>query len=46
MREAAESIGVSYITMHRLLKRGLIRSSNALRTKIISRAELERFLNE
>lgn len=45
MREAAAVIGVSYITMHRLLKRGLIKSSDALRTKIISRAELEKFLS-
>ena len=44
MREAAQVIGVSYITVHRLLKRGLLRSSSALRTKIISHAELERFL--
>jgi hypothetical protein len=46
MREAAESIGVSYITMHRMLARGLIKSSNALRTKIIARTEIERFLKE
>ena len=46
MREAALAIGVSSITMHRLVKRGLIKSSDALRTKIISRQELERFLNE
>ncbi len=43
-REAAEIIGVSYITMHRLLKRGYIKSSSALRTKIIAHSELERFL--
>lgn len=44
MREGAQAIGVSYITMHRLLKRGLIRSSSALRTKVIPKSELERFL--
>ena len=44
MREAADVIGVSYMSMHRLLKRGLIRSSSAFRTKIIPRSELERFL--
>ena len=46
MREAAESIGVSYITVHRLIKRGLLKSSNALRTKVIARTEIERFLRE
>jgi DNA-directed RNA polymerase specialized sigma24 family protein len=44
MKEAAEIIGVSYITMHRLLKRGLIKSSSALRTKLIAYTELQRFL--
>ncbi|HEY5232801.1 MAG TPA: helix-turn-helix domain-containing protein [Verrucomicrobiae bacterium] len=46
MREAASALGVSYITVHRLLKRGLLKSSSALRTKIISLAEIERFLKE
>lgn len=45
MREAAEIIGVSYMSMHRLLKRGLVRSSSAFRTKVIPRTELERFLS-
>ena len=44
MRETSQVIGCSYITVHRLLKRGLLRSSDALRTKLISRAEIERFL--
>lgn len=44
MREAAAIIGVSYITMHRLLKRRLIHSSTAVGRKIIPRTELERFL--
>lgn len=46
MREAAAVLGVSYITMHRLLKRGLIRSSSAVRHKIIPHFELERFLRD
>ncbi len=45
MHEAAEMIGVSYMSMHRLLQRGLIKSSSALRTKVIPRSELERFLS-
>ncbi len=46
MRETAEILGISYITVHRLIKRGLLRNSKALRHKIISAAEIERFLNE
>jgi len=46
MREAAYALGVSYITVQRLVKRGLLKSSSALRTKVISREELERFLRE
>jgi len=45
MREAAEALDVSYMTVHRLLKRGLLRGSSALRIKRIPVAELERFLN-
>jgi len=44
MQEAAEILGVSYITVHRLLKRGLLKSSTALRHKLIPATELERFL--
>jgi excisionase family DNA binding protein len=44
MREAAAVLGISYMSMHRLVQRGLIRSSSALRTKVIPRSELERFL--
>ena len=46
MEETADLLGVSYITVHRLLKRGLLRSSNALRHKLIPRTEIERFLAE
>ena len=46
MREAAEILGVSYITVHRLLKRGELRSSDAIRNKVIPRAEIERFLRD
>ena len=44
MREAAQILGCSYISVHRLLKRGLLKSSSALRTKIIPTTEIERFL--
>jgi hypothetical protein len=46
MKETAEILGCSYITVHRLLQRGLLKSSSALRCKIISKAEIERFLAE
>ena len=44
MRETAEILGTSYITVHRLLQRGLLRSSLATRTKLIPKKEIERFL--
>jgi len=46
MRETAKILGVSYITIHRLLKRGKLRASDAIRNKIIPRTEIERFLRE
>jgi hypothetical protein len=45
-RETAEVLGLSAITVWRLCKRGLLRSSSALRTKMFSKAEIERFLRE
>jgi len=44
MREAGEVLGVSYITIHRLLKRGLLKSVPHLRHKMIPRSEIDRFL--
>ena len=44
MEETAQILGVSYITVHRWIKRGLLRSSSALRHKLIPTAEIERFL--
>lgn len=44
MRETAEILGISYFTVHRLIKRGLLKSSNALRHKLIPHTEIERFL--
>jgi excisionase family DNA binding protein len=46
MRETAEILGVSYMTIHRWLKRGLLRSSSALRHKLIPASEIERFLRD
>jgi excisionase family DNA binding protein len=44
MAETAKILGVSYITVHRLLKRGLLHSCSALRHKLIPGTEIERFL--
>jgi len=46
MQETADVLGVSYITVQRLIQRGLLRSSTALRHKIISKVEIERFLRK
>lgn len=44
MRETASLLGVNYQTVYRLNKRGLLRSSSALRTKLFPVTEIERFL--
>jgi excisionase family DNA binding protein len=46
MAETAKILGVSYITVHRLLKRGHLKSSKALRHKLIPASEIQRFLRE
>lgn len=46
MRETAKILGVSYITVHRLLKRGKLRASDDVRCKIIPHTEIERWLRE
>ena len=45
MRETAAVIGVNYQTVYRLNKRGLLRSSGGLRTKLFPISEIERFLS-
>lgn len=42
--EASRLLSISTRTLKRLEERGLIRSSKALRTKLYSHRELERFL--
>ena len=46
LRETAGILGVSYISVVRLAKRGLLRPSNALRCRRVSKVEIERFLAE
>jgi excisionase family DNA binding protein len=46
MQETADILGVSYITVHRLLKRGLLKCSSAVRHKLIPASEIKRFLKD
>jgi hypothetical protein len=46
MRETAQLLGCNYQTVFRLSKRGLLRSSSALRTKMFPVVEIERFLRD
>jgi len=43
--EVAEMFGISRKSVYRLLDRGLLKSSGALRHKLISRRSVEEFLN-
>jgi excisionase family DNA binding protein len=45
-KETAELLGTSTKTVYRLLERGLLKSTVALRHKLIPRADIERFLKE
>jgi hypothetical protein len=44
--EAADSLNISPVTIDRLVKRGLLRPSRALRRPLFPIAEIERFLRE
>lgn len=44
IQETADALGVSTKSVHRLLHRGLLKSCRALRRHIISKTEIERFL--
>jgi hypothetical protein len=44
VKETAGILGIGYHSVLKLNKRGLLRSSVALRTKIFSKSEIERFL--
>jgi len=46
MKEAAEILGISYISVWRLVKRRKLRAVDALRTKIIPLQEIQRFLSQ
>jgi excisionase family DNA binding protein len=44
--ETAEILGISTRSIHRLLDRGLLRASKALRKILIPRLEIEKFLRD
>lgn len=44
LQETADMLGLSYITVYRLVQRGKLKSSGPLRTKLITKAEIDRFL--
>ena len=44
--EAAKALGVTPISIDRLVARGLLRPCRALRRPLFPRAEIERFLKE
>jgi hypothetical protein len=46
MKETAEKLGISYMSVFRLVKRRLLRPCVALRIKLISQREIDRFLRE
>jgi excisionase family DNA binding protein len=47
MNEAADLLGIDYLSVYRLVVRGKLKACRALRGKfLITRAELNRFLNE
>ena len=46
VKETAEILGISQKTVYRLICRGLLNTSLALRTKLIAMSEIERFLRD
>jgi hypothetical protein len=46
LRQTASLLNISYMSAFRLVQRGKLRSCGAMRTKLISREELQRFLRD
>lgn len=46
LQEAAAVLGISYVSVFRLVQRGKLHSVRALRHHLVPRKELERFLSE
>lgn len=45
LQETAAMLGLSYITVYRLVQRGKLKTSGPLRTKLITKTEIDRFLS-
>lgn len=46
LKETSQMLGISYMTGFRLLQGGKLRSCGGLRTKLITKTEIERYLRE
>ena len=46
MKETTEKLGISYMSVFRMVKRGLLKTCVAMRIKLISQKEIGRFLTE
>ncbi len=46
VQETADLLGISYKSVYRLIQRRLLKPSGAMRHKLISKTEIERFLKE
>jgi predicted DNA-binding transcriptional regulator AlpA len=46
VKETAKILGICQKTVYRLIRRGLLTTSLALRTKLIAKSEIERFLRD
>jgi len=46
MKETAAKLGISYMSVFRLVKRGFLKPCVVMRIKLISQKEIDRFLRE
>jgi helix-turn-helix protein len=46
MKETAAKLGISYMSVFRLAKRGFLKPCVAMRIKLFSQREIDRFLKE
>ncbi len=46
LKETAQKLGISYMSAFRLVQRGLLKPCVALRIKLISQREIDRFLRD
>jgi len=46
IKETAQKLGISYMSVFRLVQRGMLKPCVALRIKLISQREIDRFLKD